>query len=247
MKIPMTWRYLLAFYCLGALMGMSHELAHHAAGFAVCGEWGFKTFNFFELAKGCEQAHPNTYWLATLAGPVLFNYVPLGIGFALMRKSDAGTRLFGVSLVFSTVPALRLLSVLKWGDETELVHHFFGSAPQAMWIMRACALAVILPPLLLAWKTIQNRYKALVYGLLFLVVPISVFYLVGIVLEDLINKQHVLSDTVWGIPYMVLLAEVLATIGYSVLKSNLWRPADDEHPRAGALTRVAADTATEVL
>jgi len=44
--------------------------------------------------------------------------------------------------------------------------------------------------------------------------------------------QHVLSDTVWGIPYMVLLAEVVATIGYAVLKLNLWRPADDAQRRA---------------
>lgn len=72
-----------------------------------------------------------------------------------------------------------------------------------------------------------KTFNPLIYGLLFLVVPITVFYLVGIVLEDLINKQHVLSDTVWGIPYMLLLAEVIATIGYSVLKLNLWRPADD--------------------
>jgi len=31
---------------------------------------------------------------------------------------------------------------------------------------------------------------------------------------------------------MVLLAEVVATIGYSVLKLNLWRPADDAQRRA---------------
>ncbi|WP_373064796.1 hypothetical protein [Gemmatimonas sp.] len=80
MKIPITWRYLLAFYCLSALMGVSHEMVHHAAGFAICGEWGYKTFNFFALTKGCQEAHPDTSWLATLAGPLLFNYVPLWIG-----------------------------------------------------------------------------------------------------------------------------------------------------------------------
>ena len=227
MKIPLTWRYLLAFYCLGALMGMSHELAHHAAGYAICGEWGFKTFNNFELAKGCSLAHPQSFWLATLAGPLLFNYLPLWIGFVMMRRANAGTRLFGVSLVFSTVPALRLFSVLKSGDETWLVYHFFGNGTLALWIMKACAMALILPPLILAWKTIHNRYKPLVYGLLFIGVPITVFYLVGIVLEGLIIKEHVLSDTVWGVPYMVLLAEVLASIGYSILKSHLWHPADD--------------------
>lgn len=242
MKIPLTWRYLLAFYCLGALMGMSHELAHHAAGFAVCGDWGYKTFNNFELAKGCEAAHPRTYWLATLAGPALFNYLPLWIGFALMRKADAGTRLFGVSLVFSTVPALRLLSVLKWGDETVLVNYFFGQDARALWTMKACALALILPPLVLAWHTFSNRRKALVFALFFIGVPLTVFYLVGVVLEDLIIKHHVLADMLWGMPYMVLLAEVLASIGYARLKSHLWTPAGNEPPSAGAIHRVAAAT-----
>ncbi|MDP1859888.1 MAG: hypothetical protein Q8K82_14540 [Gemmatimonadaceae bacterium] len=242
MKIPLTWRYLLAFYCLGALMGMSHELAHHAAGFAICGDWGYKTFNHFELAKGCTEAHPGSYWLATLVGPLLFNYLPLWIGFALMRKPDAGTRLFGVSLVFSTVPVLRLLSVLKWGDETVMVNHFFGDDVRALWIMKGCALALILPPVYLAWRTFSNRYKPLVFALFFIGVPLTVFFLVGIVLEDLIIKRHVLADTLWGMPYMVLLAEVLASIGYALLKSHLWIPVGNEPP-SGALTRVAADTA----
>ena len=106
--IPLTWRYLLAFYCLGALMGMSHALAHHAAGFAICGDWGYKTFNFFVLAEGCNQAHPEGYWLATL--------------------------------VFSTVPALRIFSAFVGGDETWMVHHVWGNDPRALWIMKACVL-----------------------------------------------------------------------------------------------------------
>lgn len=226
-------------------MGMSHELAHHAAGFAVCGEWGYKTFNQFDLATGCAESHPHTYWLATLAGPLLFNYLPLWIGFALMLKEDAGSRLFGVSLVFSTVPVLRLLSVLVWtGDETVLVHYFFGDDVRALWILKACALALIVPPLVLAWRTMSNRFKPLVFALFFVGVPLTVFYLVGVVLEDLIIKRHVLSDTVWGMPYMVLLAEVLASIGYALLKTHLWTPGGSGDPRAGAPTRIAADTAT---
>jgi hypothetical protein len=240
MRIPLTWRYLLAFYCLGALMGMSHELAHHVAGFAVCGEWGFKTFNRFDLAPGCMAAHPDSYWLATLAGPLLFNYLPLWIGVALMRRAEAGTRLFGVSLVFSTVPALRLLSVLRWGDETVLVHHFFGDDVVARLVMQVCALALIVPPLVIAWRTITNRYKPLVFALFLLGVPLSVFYVIGIVLEELIITQHVLADTVWGIPYMVLLAEVLASIGYAVLKSHLWTPADDGASDTRSSASVAA-------
>ena len=62
----------------------------------------------------------------------------------------------------------------------------------------------------------------LVYGLFLIGVPVLVFFLVGIVLEGLILKRHVLADTLWGTPYMVLLAEVLATIGYTALKPHLW-------------------------
>jgi len=234
MRIPLTWRYLLAFYCLGALMGMSHELAHHAAGFAICGEWGYKTFNSFVLAKGCELAHPESFWLATLVGPVLFNYLPLWIGVALMRKPEAGKQLFGVTLVFSTVPALRIFSAFVGGDETWMVHHFRGNDPRALWIMKAFVLALILPPLVIAWQTIRNRYKPLVYLLFFIGVPLTVFYLIGIVLEGLLVKQRVLSDTLWGMPYMVLLAEVLATIGYASLKSYLWQPARSGLPRVNS-------------
>lgn len=44
-------------------------------------------------------------------------------------------------------------------------------------------------------------------------------------------------------PYMVLLAEVLASIGYALLKSHLWMPEGIGPPSAGALARAAADTA----
>ena len=74
------------------------------------------------LAEGCKQAHPEGYWLATLVGPVLFNYLPLWIGVALMQQADAGKQLFGVTLAFSTVPALRIFSAFVGGDETWMVH-----------------------------------------------------------------------------------------------------------------------------
>lgn len=50
MVIPLSWRYLLAFFCLGTLLGIGHEFAHHFAGYLICGEWGYKTFNSFDLA-----------------------------------------------------------------------------------------------------------------------------------------------------------------------------------------------------
>jgi hypothetical protein len=224
MIIPLTWRYLVAFVCLAALMGISHELAHHVAGYAICGEWGYKTFNSFQLAQGCRAANPDTFWLATLAGPVLFNYLPMWIGVVLMRRPDAGSRLFGVSLVFATIPVMRIVfSLLGANDEPWMVRLHFGDSQFAFWLMNVGIWVLTLPPLVLAWLTIGNRFRPLVFGLFFLGVPVLVFVLVGIVLEDLIIKHGVLAETLWGMPYLVLLAEAAAGIGYARLKPNLWR------------------------
>ncbi|MFQ5528348.1 MAG: hypothetical protein ACE5GX_19105 [Thermoanaerobaculia bacterium] len=44
-----------------------HELAHHVAGYLICGDWGYKSFNYF--ATACEGTRKS--WYATYAGPLL--------------------------------------------------------------------------------------------------------------------------------------------------------------------------------
>lgn len=231
MKIPLTSQFLTAFLCLTALMGISHELAHHLAGYAICGDWGYKTFNSFLLADGCRAAHPDTFWLATLAGPVLFNYVPMWIGVVFMRRADAGAKLFGVALVFSTIPIMRIVfSLLGANDEPWMVRLHFGDDPVAFWLMNLAIWCLTLPPLVIAWRTIRNRFRPLVFALFFVGVPALVFVLVGIVLEDMIVKHRILADTIWGMPYLVLLAELLAYVGYLMLGAHLRRPAAEYAP-----------------
>ena len=48
--LRVTWKYCLAFYCIGMLYVSLHELAHHFAGYLICGEWGYKSFNYFSTA-----------------------------------------------------------------------------------------------------------------------------------------------------------------------------------------------------
>jgi hypothetical protein len=215
MKIQLTPRYLFGFFCLAAIMGISHELAHHVAGFIICGDWGYKTFNSFMLCEGCEEKHPDTYWLATLAGPVLFNYIPMWIGFFKMRSGTTGGKLFGVTLVFSTIPIMRIVfSLMGANDEPYMVRLLFGNSTVAFWLMNIAIWLLTIPPLWLAWKTITNQPKIWIYLFYLLGLPIFVFLFVGIFLENLIVKYHVLSDTLWGMPYLILLAEVLAYWGY---------------------------------
>jgi hypothetical protein len=138
-----------------------------------------------------------------------------------------------------------VVCVIRHSNETWLVHYFFGSSSLALGIMRVCALSLMLVPVLVAWRTITNRHKLMVFLLLFIGVPITVFFLVGIVLEELIITRHVLAETVWGMPYMVLLAELLATIGYATLTSYLWTPSESSPTIGVASAHAAAGSASD--
>lgn len=222
MKVPLHWRYLLAFFCLGTLLGIGHEFAHHFAGFMICGEWGYKTFNSFELAPGCDAFHPQTAWLATLAGPVLFNYLPMWYGFAKVRSSDAGQKLLGFSLILAAVPLLRIVPNLFWAnDESWIVMHLFGRSTAAFWLMNAAIWLAAVPPLVAAWRAVENRWRVPVFLLFLVVVPGVVAVLFGMVLEPLILDQRVFAGDLVGIPYLVWLAQGLASFGYWKFKSAL--------------------------
>ncbi len=223
MRVQLTPKYLLAFFCLAAILGIGHELAHHVTGFLICGAWGYKSFNSFTLAAGCEQNHPSTSWLATLAGPLVFNYIPMWIGFFRMRRSDAGSKLFGLTLVFATIPIMRIVfSALHANDEPWMIGHLFGRSQLAFWLMNVAIWLLTFPPMILAWRTIENRHRFLLFMFYLLALPVFVFFVVGIVLENMIVKQHILSDTLWGMPYLVLIAEGLAYLGYHLSKQHLW-------------------------
>ena len=113
MRVQLTPRYLLAFLCLAAVLGIGHELAHHITGFLICGGWGYKSFNSFRLVAGCQQNHPDTFWLATLAGSdtlwgmpylVLITEGLAYLGYYL-NKQHLGMRARGVEHTADNLPA----------------------------------------------------------------------------------------------------------------------------------------------
>src|SRR5437867_3921818 len=101
LHLRLTWQYVTAFAALTILCGTSHEFAHHFAGAAVCGAFGTKTFNSFQLAPGCE-ANPWRLW-PTVAGP-LFTFALMWWGMSLLRGAGEGSRRLGFALVFANFP-----------------------------------------------------------------------------------------------------------------------------------------------
>lgn len=88
---------------------------HHFTGAAVCGAFGTKTFNSFELAPGCET-RPGQL-LAAAAGP-LFTFALMGLGAFWLSGGDERRRRLGFALVFANFPVNRMGFVLfGWNDE----------------------------------------------------------------------------------------------------------------------------------
>jgi hypothetical protein len=91
--------------------------------------------------------------------------------------------------------------------------------------MNAAIWLIVLPPLIAAWQVVRNRHRWLVFLLFLVIVPGVVALLFGLVLEPLIVQGIVLSGTLIGIPFLVWLAEAVATFGYWRLKPQLRAPA----------------------
>jgi len=100
MRVRANSAYVLAFFCLAAILGIGHELAHHATGYLICGAWGYKTFNSFSSPRGASRI-TRYFWLAPLA--VLCCSTTYRCGLLLAdAPTDVGSKLFGLTLMFAT-------------------------------------------------------------------------------------------------------------------------------------------------
>src|SRR5438128_10395041 len=88
LKIKLSLPYLIAFLALTILCGTSHEFIHHFTAAAMCGCFGYKTFNSFELCDSC-LTNVSARVVSTWAGPLLtFGLMWLG-AWRLRQPSDA--------------------------------------------------------------------------------------------------------------------------------------------------------------
>jgi hypothetical protein len=229
--LRLTWRYLAAFAALTILCGTSHEFAHHFAGAAICGAFGTKTFNSFELAAGC-QANPLHLW-SEIAGPAL-TFGLMWWGVAMLRGRDDARRRLGLALIFANFPINRLFFVLIGAnDEQWVAHQLYGQSRVAFWVTVLLVWAVALPPVVIAVRALGNRPRALWAGG-FVVLPFAfVVLFAGLFLENyLLLGQRVLATSIWGVPYLIVLTEVLSLAIYGALRPHLAAPAGASPPAA---------------
>lgn len=219
-KLKLTSKYLIAFYFLIMLYASLHELVHHFVGYFICGDWGYKTFNYFSTA--CEKE--KITYLATYAGPV-FSFAMMWVGrYFLLKKSDsyALTNQWAFALLFAQLPLQRMICpFFRMNDEYFASANLFGDGPLLYWTVILVIWIVCIPPLITAYKAIENENKFKWFLLYFTLLPLVIWAPIFGFLEYLLVNMHFLDSRIIGIALLFILNEIITIIGYWFTKKYL--------------------------
>lgn len=161
MPLKITWKYLVAFIALNMIMGELHEQAHIQMGYAICGCYGERDFNVWEICANC--AHASLSYLATSTGPLFSYLVYWYCALVLLKSNKAGTQKTGMAVLFATVPFARIFTAcLGGGDEKTVLLNLLGdhfSVPVIKVIAAVLVMAFCLPPLFMAIKKFPKKNR----------------------------------------------------------------------------------------
>ncbi len=153
-ELPWTWRTYAVFCLLTYTVSATHELTHHLAGYVTSGEFGRMSFNLF--AGPDHGSHPV---LVSLAGP-LVTYSVAWLGAWLLIRGERPT--LGYALVAGSACYMRLVGVLGGGgDESVASRTLTGTVHR--WPLVAIVALLVLPPILLAFDSLDNRRRIWVF------------------------------------------------------------------------------------
>lgn len=209
-------------FLLTALAFEFHELSHHFLGWTVCGHLGTVTFTQFEVAKGCGGGEAR---VVELFGPVVSMALAYAGALLVLKRSS----LFRFGLIFASYFHLRFLPALLGGgnDEVDVVRQtrwLHGSSYAVAVILFALAL----PPLIVAGRALEGRWKWIVFALAYLL-PLPVLALsdrFDLFLAGPHPRFPALASVTWlNIPLIVLIVIVAFTIAL-LLIARLLAPSD---------------------
>lgn len=232
--IRVDWRYCIALYFVVMFYASAHELVHHFFARAACGAWGTKTFNSFRTA--CEGTFGS--YMSTLAGPI-YTFACMYLGWWLLAsaRSTPFRRQLGFAIVFAQLPLQRITGpLLGFNDELYVTAHYFGNSAATRWLTFAAILAICLPPLIGAFRSIQNRWRITWFLFYLMLFPALIWGPVFMGLEYLLLTHHVLDGQIIGIAHLFILNEIVTVIGYYATRKWLLVPARSrETPSAKAI------------
>lgn len=208
MKVTLSFRNTTAFVALLFVMHELHEIIHITVGRLICGCWGGRDFNVWELCENCSEAIPFSVF-ATFAGPI-FTFGFIYLGYYLMSKkfmSKPGTISLGFALVFANMPFARILTAtMGGGDEVYGLSVIFGNRVNdtVIWITGLMiVLLIALPPLVRAWKILRKRHRIWIYaGFFFLPLAFDLLVVLGL-MNTLLQNNLLDQPGIIGSPVLV--------------------------------------------
>lgn len=211
LELKLTPRYCVAFYCIIMLYASLHELVHHFVTAIVCGEFGYKSFNSFEAA--CQSE--NVYLFGTLSGP-LFSFIVMYIGaYFVSNGKNSMKQHLGFAMIFAQLPMQRMTGpLLRQNDEWWAVIHLWGRSEFNWWMTLMIIWVICLPPLIVAFRAISNRFRILWFLFYFLLFPYLLFGPFFFLLEYLMLKKEVLSSTILGVGWLFIVNELITIALY---------------------------------
>jgi len=218
LEFRFDFRWLLSFTALVFIHAEFHEIAHTAVGRLLCGAWGPRNFNYWEIACSDRPA----LLLSSVAG-LLFSYGLMWVGYYLLRPGTSSERKsLGFCLMFAAIPFGRLATVgLGGGDEMFLLETLFTNTdPTLLWVVAVGGVfGLITPPLYRAFTALSQQRRWLVFvGFLF--IPILVFMTVILGVGNTLLREGVLARP--GILGSPLIVNVWTGL-WLVLLVALWR------------------------
>ena len=202
MKINFTLGTVLAFLALQFFLGEAHELAHTAVGRLLCGCWGPRDFNVWELCETCAVGEPWSV-LPTFIGP-LFTYAVMWVGYFLLAPArPVAQQSLGFALVLAPLPAARMLGIATGGQDEIFALTKFMPHGLAWALGGAVMLVIMLPPLGRAFRALRPRHRVAVFaGFFLLPTVVTLLFILG-VLNSLLASGLLAGPGLLGSPLLV--------------------------------------------
>lgn len=207
--------YFIALFLLILMIGFIHQMLHHIAGFALSGQVGYLTFDMHRFSNSLNHIQ---FIIAQLVGPVV-NYIALWAGMILITKSKK-FGLLGFTMIFASKPLARLKCAFGGGDEHELgswILELFNAESKFGTVLSVVIVLLIIgPPLIIAFRSIGNRYCWGIF-LFYLSVPMIAYVLLVLIPDHALVVPPVyrhfhsgaplpqLLKLVWGLPIILII------------------------------------------
>jgi hypothetical protein len=196
--VPMTIPYLLMFLLLTFLCMEAHETFHHLVGGVLCGGFGRMTLTIYEPA--CDL------YIITFAGPFLSFAIAWVSGYLLLKNKRP---LFAYTLLFASFAHLRFpLPLMHNGDEWSVLGDYLPSAGR-YWLAGILFL-LALSPVVIAFRSIANRRRVLIFAISWLL-PLSLLFVLPYIDTWLFGPDlDKTSLSLVGIPVVILVVNLIA-------------------------------------